>query len=232
MKKVLIVDPDDASVSVLKSAFITEGYEISHTGSGGEAIVLAISWQPEIVILDINLPDIDGKEVIRVLRKHSPAAIIAVSSRDFEAEKIATLDLGARDFVCKPIRFGELMARARAALRERVSFEPVSLVYQVGHLVIDAATRTVTLRGQHLRFTSKEFEVLHILASANGRVVAQRQLIELVWGTGNPDSVQYLRVFIGRLRAKIEDDPAQPKLLITERGVGYRLIPGGPVHTE
>jgi two-component system, OmpR family, KDP operon response regulator KdpE len=232
MKKVLIVDPDDASVKVLKNAFVAEGYEISHTGSGGEAIALAISWQPELVILDINLSDIDGKEVIRVLRKHSSVAIIAVSSRDFEAEKIATLDLGARDFVCKPVKFGELMARSRVALRERVSFEPVSLIYQVGCLVIDAATRTVTLKGQHLRFTSKEFEVLHILASANGRVVTQRQLIEMVWGPANPDSVQYLRVFIGRLRAKIEDDPAQPKLLVTERGVGYRLIPSGPVHSE
>lgn len=232
MKKVLVVDPDPGSTRLLREALVAEGYETAHTASGGEAIVLAISWQPELVILDLSLPDIEGREVIRVLRKHSPVAIIAMSSRDHEAEKVATLDQGANDFVCKPIKFGELMARTRAVLRARVSFEPVTLVYQVGHLVLDAATRSVTLRGQQLRFTSKEFEVLHILASANGRVVTQRQLIELVWGPASPDSIQYLRVFIGRLRRKIEDNPAEPSILVTERGVGYRLVPGGPVHSE
>jgi len=231
-KRVLIVDAEQASVKILREALIAEGYETAQTSSGGEAIVLAISWQPTLIMLDINLPDIDGREVIRVLRKHSPVAIIALSAHDHESEKIATLDLGANDFICKPIRIGELLARARAALRTRINFEPVTLVYQAGHLTIDAATRTVTLRGQTLRFTSKEFEVLHILASANGRVVTQRQLIELVWGPASADSVQYLRVFIGRLRRKIEDNPDDPKLLVTERGVGYRLILGGPVHSE
>jgi len=231
-RKVLIVDPDQTAAHQLRDALAAEGYEIAQTGSGGEAIVLAVSWQPTLVLMEMSLPDIDGLEVIRVLRKHSTVAIIALSARDNEAEKIATLDRGANDFVCKPVKFGELMARARAALRTRVAAEPVTLVYQVGHLTIDAATRTVTLRGQTLRFTSKEFEVLHILASANGRVVSQRQLIELVWGAASADSVQYLRVFIGRLRNKIEDDPANPKLLVTERGVGYRLVPGGPVHEE
>ncbi|HMK90448.1 MAG TPA: response regulator transcription factor [Methylocystis sp.] len=231
-RRVLIVDTDQASAALLKSGFVAEGFEIAHTVSGGEAIVLAVSWQPTLVLLDVSLPDIDGLEVIRVLRKHSTVAIIALSARDHETEKIAALDRGANDFVCKPIKLGELLARARAALRTRVNVEPVTLVYQVGHLTIDAATRTVTLRGQTLRFTTKEFEVLHILASANGRVVTQRQLIELVWGAASADSVQYLRVFIGRLRAKIEDDPANPQILVTERGVGYRLVPGGPVHAE
>ena len=230
--RVLIVDGDHAAANHLRDAFIADGYEVALSPTGGEAIVLAISWRPTLVVMDVSLPDIDGLEVIRVLRKHSSVAIIALSARDSELEKIATLDRGANDFVCKPPKLGELMARSRAALRTRVTSEPVTLVYQAGHLTIDAATRTVTLRGQALRFTSKEFEVLHILASANGRVVAQRQLIELVWGAASADSVQYLRVFIGRLRAKIEDDPANPQLLVTERGVGYRLVPGGPVHME
>ncbi len=231
-KKVLIVDLEQATIRLLRDALAAEGFEIAQTGSGGEALVLAVSWRPTLIVLDVNLPDIDGREVIRVLRKHSPVAIIALSARDEELEKIATLDLGANDFMCKPVRLGEFMARARAALRSRVNFEPVTLVYQAGHLTIDAATRTVTLRGQSLRFTSKEFEVLHILATANGRVVTQRQLIELVWGPASADSVQYLRVFIGRLRRKIEDNPDEPKILVTERGVGYRLVPGGPVHSE
>ncbi|MFY9655161.1 MAG: response regulator transcription factor [Methylocystis sp.] len=231
-KKVLIVDADLESARRLRDAFVAEAYEAAHTTSGGEAIVLAISWQPSLILLDVGVQDIEGLEVIRILRKHSHVAIIALSSRDEESEKIGALDRGANDFVCKPLRLGELLARARAALRYRAPSEPVTLVYQVGHLTIDAATRTVTLRGQALRFTSKEFEVLHILASANGRVVGQRQLIELVWGAASADSIQYLRVFIGRLRAKIEDDPANPQILVTERGVGYRLVPGGPVHVE
>ena len=119
------------------------------------------------------------------------------------------------------------MARVRAALRTRMSFEPVTAVYQAGHLTIDAATRTVTLRDQSLRLTSKEFEILHILATVKGRVVTQRQLLEMVWGSVSAKNVQYLRVFIGRLRAKIEDNPANPRLLVTERGIGYRLILGG-----
>ena len=212
---------------------MAEAYEAAHTTSGGEAIVLAISWQPSLILLDVGVQDIEGLEVIRILRKHSHVAIIALSSRDEESEKIGALDRGANDFVCKPLRLGELLARARAALRYRAPSEPVTLVYQVGHLTIDAATRTVTLRGQALRFTSKEFEVLHIFGQRQRpRRSGQRQLIELVWGAASADSIQYLRVFIGRLRAKIEDDPANPQILVTERGVGYRLVPGGPVHVE
>lgn len=225
--RVLLVDAEKASVSLLRDALVAEGYGIAHTDSGGEAIAHAVSWQPTLIILDISLPDIDGREVIRVLRKHSSVAIIALSSRDRESEMIATLDLGVDDFVCKPIKLGELMARVRAALRTRLSFEPVTSIYNAGHLTIDAATRTVTLRDQSLRLTSTEFEILHILATVKGRVVKQRQLLEMVWGSVSAKNVQYLRVFIGRLRAKIEDNPAKPRLLVTERGVGYRLILGG-----
>ena len=225
--KVLLVDAEQASGSLLLDALIAEGYGIAYTDSGGDALVRAVSWQPTLIILDISLPDIDGRAVIRLLRKHLSVAIIALSSRDREPEKIATLDLGADDFVCKPIKLGELMARVRAALRTRMSFEPVTAVYQAGHLTIDAATRTVTLRDQSLRLTSKEFEILHILATVKGRVVTQRQLLELVWGSVSATNLQYLRVFIGRLRAKIEDNPAKPRLLVTQRGVGYRLILGG-----
>jgi two-component system, OmpR family, KDP operon response regulator KdpE len=231
-KKVLVADSDLGSAQELSDAFLAEGYEIAQTDSGSEAIVLTISWQPALVLLDLNMPDIDVLEVIRILRRHSNVAIIAMSARDQEAEKIAAFDRGANDFVCKPPKLGELLARARSILRTRVANEPVTLVYQVGDLTIDTATRTIMRRGQTLKFTSKEFQVLHVLASANGRVVSQRQLIELVWGASSADSVQYLRVFIGRLRAKIEDDPANPKVLVTERGLGYRLVPAGPVHYE
>jgi two-component system KDP operon response regulator KdpE len=228
--KVLLVDAEQASGSLLLDALIAEGYGIAYTDSGGDALVRAVSWQPTLIILDISLPDIDGRAVIRLLRKHLSVAIIALSSRDRETEKIATLDLGADDFVCKPIKLGELMARVRATLRARMSIEPVTDVYHAGHLTIDAATRIVTLRDQSLRLTSKEFEILHILATVKGRVVTQRQLLELVWGSVSATNLQYLRVFIGRLRAKIEGNPANPRLLVTERGVGYRLILGGLRH--
>ena len=221
--RVLIVDAEQTSAKLLRDAFVAEGYEIAQTASGAEAIILAISWRPTMLILDINLPDIDGREVIRILRKHSAVGIIALSVRDLESEKIAALDLGANDFVCKPAKLGELMARVRAALRVLASVEPPALVYEAGRLTIDAATHTVTLRGQPLRFTSKEFDILHILAAANGRVVAQRHLLETIWGSVSALNLQHLRVFIGRLRKKIEVDPEEPKLLMTERGVGYRL---------
>lgn len=232
VKKVLIADADVDAVQQLRDAFVADGYEIAQSDSGGEAIVLTVSWQPALVLLDLDMPDIDALDVIRVIRKHSGVAIIAMSSRDHESEKIAAFDRGASDFVCKPVKLGELLARARSILRTRVAVDPVTLVYQVGDLTIDTATRMIKRRGQTLKFTSKEFQVLHVLASANGRIVSQRQLIELVWGVSSADGVQYLRVFIGRLRAKIEDDPANPKLLLTERGLGYRLAPGGPVHFE
>jgi two-component system KDP operon response regulator KdpE len=228
--KVLLVDAEQASGSLLLDALIAEGYEIAYTDSGGDALVRAVSWQPTLIILDISLPDIDGREVIRLLRKHLSVGIIALSSRDRESEKIATLDLGADDFVCKPIKLGELMARVRAALRTRMSFEPVTEVYHAGHLTVDAATRTVTLRDQSLRLTTKEFEILHSLAAVKGRVVTQRQLLEMVWGSVSAKNLQYHRVFIGRLREKIEDNPAKPTLLVTERGVGYRLIPSERLH--
>jgi len=228
--KVLLVDAEQASGSLLLDALIAEGYGIAYTDSGGDALVRAVSWQPTLIILDISLPDIDGREVIRILRKHSCVTIIALSSRDREPEKIATLDLGADYFVCKPIKLGEMMARVRAALRTRMSFEPVTDIYHAEHLTIDAAMRTVTLRDQSLRLTTKEFDILHILAAANGRAVTQRQLLEMIWGAVNKHNVQRLRVFIGQLRTKIDVDPDEPKLLMTERGVGYRLIPGDRLH--
>lgn len=222
--RVLIADAEELSGRLLTDALIAEGYDVVHTDSGGEAILHAVSWQPNLIILDISLPDIDGHEVIRVLRKRSPVAIIALSSRDRESEKITTLDLGADHFVCKPIKLGELKARARAALRKRADFETVNVVYLAGHLTIDAATRTVMVRDQSLRLTSVEFEILHILASMKGCLVTQRQLLETMWGAVSAKNLQYLRIFIGRLRAKIEANPAKPKLLLTERGLGYRLI--------
>jgi len=228
--RVLLVDAEKASVSLLRDALIAEGYGIAHADPGGEAIAQAVSWQPTLIILDMSLPDIDGREVIRVLRKHSSVAIIALSSRESESEMIATLDLGVDDFVCKPIKLGEFLARVRVALRTRLGFEAVTDVYHAGHLTIDAATRIVTLRDQSLRLTSKEFEILHILATVKGRVVTQRQLLEMVWESVSARNLQYLRVFIGRLREKIEDNPAKPTLLVTERGVGYRLIPGERLH--
>jgi two-component system KDP operon response regulator KdpE len=231
-KRLLIVDADQKSAKLLCDELFAEGYETAQAACGAEAITLAIPWQPALIILDTSLPDFNGGELIRVLREQSPAAIIAISDRDQESEKIAALDLGANDFICKPIKLGELAARLRSALRTHVSFvPPVSHVYKVGHLAIDGASRTATMRGQVLRLTFKEFQVLHILAAANGRVVTQDRLIQLVWSPKSADSHQYLRAFIARLRRKIENNPAKPKLLLTDHGVGFRLVPGRRVDT-
>lgn len=227
-KRVLIVDADQNSAKQLGDALFAEGYETAQTASGAEAMTLAIPWQPALIILNTSLPDIDGGELIRVLCAHSTASIIAISDRDQESEQIAALDLGASDFICKPIKVGELAARVRATLKRHVNLVlPPTLIYKVGHLTIDGASRTATLRRKTLQLTFKEFQVLHFLAAANGHVVPHNRLIELVWSPQSPDRHQHLRALIVRLRRKIEDDAAKPKLLLTKVGIGFRLVPRG-----
>jgi len=226
--RLLVVDADQNFAKQLCDALFAEGYQTAHTASGAEAITLAIPWQPALIVLNTSLPDINGGELIRVLRGHSTASIIAISDRDQESEQIAALDLGASDFICKPIKIGELAARMRATLKRHVNLiPPPTLIYKVGHLTIDGASRTATLRRQTLQLTFKEFQVLHFLAAANGHVVPHSRLIELVWSPKGPDRHQHLRALIVRLRRKIEDDPAKPKLLLTKIGIGFRLVPWG-----
>jgi two-component system KDP operon response regulator KdpE len=219
---ILIVDDEPQIQRFLGHALAASGYETVHAATGGEGLRIAASHDPAAVIVDLGLPDLNGKVVIERLRAVSEVPIIVLSAHDQEMEKIMALDLGANDFVAKPFGIGELLARLRASLRVvRKGAETERIVR--GDLVIDLAGHAVTLAGVAVGLTPKEFDLLVALARAPGRVMTHRQLLQQVWGPAHVDDVPYLRVFVGQLRQKIEADPAHPVLVLTEPGVGYRF---------
>jgi two-component system KDP operon response regulator KdpE len=177
----------------------------------------------DVLILDLGLPDIDGKEVIRRVREWSEAPIIVLSARDLESEKIAALDLGADDFVNKPVGVGELLARIRASLRGRDRRFAAQAHFRFGDLDLDFALRRVLIQGEEVKLTPREYDLLRTLARHAGRVVTHRQVITAVWGAGAQVDAQFVRVLVAQLRQKLEAEPSQPRILLTEPGVGYRL---------
>ena len=179
---------------------------------------------PDAVILDLGLPDMDGQEVLQKARAFYDGPIIILSARDREVEKIDALDNGADDYVEKPFGVGELLARLRAALRHRLMRDRGEPLIRAGNIQIDLVRRMVSLRGEPVKLSPREYDLLAALAEGNGRVLTHRQLLTAVWGPANAEDVQYLRVFVGHLRQKLEADPATPKHLITEPGVGYRFV--------
>lgn len=221
--RILVVDDEPAIMRFLKPALEADGYEVSTAASVDEAVRRIARAVPEIVVLDLGLPDGDGKDVIRVVRQWSDVPIVVLSARDREAEKIEALDLGADDYVNKPFGVGELMARLRAALRHRGQARNEAEVLEVGDLEIDTARHRVTRKEAEVKLTPREFELLVLLARHAGKVMTHRQLLTAVWGAAHVEDTQYLRVYIGQLRQKIEDDPDEPKIILTELGIGYRL---------
>jgi len=221
--RVLIVDDEPQIQHFLKVALGTAGYHLIPTDHGAGAIRLAATMAPDVIILDLGLPDMDGKEVLRAIRAFSKAPIIVLSARDREAEKIAALDLGADDYVEKPFSIGELMARLRTAIRHAAAGARELTRLTIGDLAVDLEKRRVTRSGEPIRLTPKEYDLLAVLASHAGRVVTHRQILAAVWGPAHVDDTQYLRVFIGQLRAKIEPDPDNPTMILTEPSVGYRF---------
>ncbi len=211
---------------VLKPALKAAGYDVRAAETGAEALKAIALSAPDVVILDLGLPDMDGKDVITELRSWSRTPIIVLSARDRETEKIAALDLGADDYVEKPFGIGELIARIRAALRHKAQDAGEILKVEVDGLMIDTARRLVTKNGEPLRLTPTEYDLLAILARHAGRVVTHRQLLGAVWGPAHVEDMQYLRVFIGQLRAKIEADPTNPRIIQTEPSIGYRFVGG------
>ncbi len=177
----------------------------------------------DVILLDLGLPDMDGKEVIRRLREWTEVPILVLSARDLEGEKIAALDLGADDFINKPFGIGELLARVRAALRGRERRFAASAVFRCDDLEINFATRRVTLDGMEIRLTPREYDLIRTLARHAGRVVTHKQLIAAVWGPASDVEAQFVRVLVGQVRQKLEADSAAPQLLLTEPGIGYRL---------
>lgn len=225
--RVLVVDDEPAILKFLKPALEANAYEVRSAGTAIEAIRSIASDAPDIVVLDLGLPDIDGKDVIRRVREWSDVPIVVLSARDREAEKIEALDLGADDFINKPFGVGELLARMRAALRHRLQRRAEEPVLKVATLEIDHVRRRVKKDGEELKLTPKEFELLSFLARHAGKVVTHRQILSAVWGAAHVEDTQYLRVYVGHLRQKIEDRPDDPSVIVTEPGVGYRVAAEG-----
>ncbi|MDR3373378.1 MAG: response regulator [Ancalomicrobiaceae bacterium] len=224
--RVLVVDDEAPIQRFLRPALVASGYEVLQAETGRQALHLIATSAPDIVVLDLGLPDMDGKEVLAEARRFSEVPIIILSARDREAEKIAALDLGADDYVEKPFGIGEFMARLRTALRHRVKGGEEITRFEIGGLVVDLDRRLVSRDGKAVKLTPKEYDLLAILVRHAGRVVTHRQILSQVWGPAHAEDTQYLRVFVGQLRAKIESAPEAPKLVLTEPGVGYRLWAG------
>jgi two-component system, OmpR family, KDP operon response regulator KdpE len=220
--RILIVDDEPAIRRFLRASLRAQGYVVSELDSGSPAIDTARRGGTDLILLDLGLPDIDGLDVIRQIRAQGSAVpIVVLSSRDAETAKVEALDLGADDFVTKPFGIDELLARVRAALRHRLQTQGEAPVFRAGDLKMDLVRRIVTVRGQEVKFSPREYEVLRLLARNAGKVVTHRMLLREVWG-GESD-VQYLRIYIRALRQKIEADPERPVHIVTETGVGYRL---------
>lgn len=222
--RILVVDDEPQIHRFLNPALDAAGYEPARADNGAEALRDIARRPPDAVVLDLGLPDMDGKRVLIEARAFYSGPIIILSARDRELEKIEALDNGANDYVEKPFGVGELLARLRVALRERgPRSEPLKTV-QAGDLIIDFDRHLVTRAGAPVRLSPKEFEVLTALAEGGGRVITHKALLLAVWGAAHAEDTQYLRVFIGQLRAKLEAAPSAPTLIVTEPGVGYRFV--------
>ena len=219
--RVLVVDDEPAVRRFLRSSLQTRGYQISEAQTGEEAISSVAASRPDIILLDIGLPDLSGVEVTRVLREWCSIPIIMLSVRDQEQDKVAALDAGADDYLTKPFGLNELLARLRASLR-RVQQNPDEPVLSSGPLRIDLASRQVSLDGSPVQLTPTEYDILRVLARQSGKVLTHKHLMREVWGHVDHD-LHTLRVNVSNLRRKIEPDPGRPQFLITEPGVGYRF---------
>lgn len=219
--KILIVDDEIQIRRLLEITLSANGYKVIEASGGKECITLAASYNPDLIILDLGLPDAEGLDILVQLREWYSNPILILSVRDAEEDIICALDKGANDYLTKPFRTGELLARIRAATR-RVNDKP-NATLSFGNLIIDIYKHIVSKNNQVVKLTSTEFSLLTLLAKNEGRVLTHTFILKEIWGYGYVDQSQYLRVFIAQLRKKIEDNPSQPKYLITESGIGYRF---------
>lgn len=224
--RILIVDDEQQIRRFLRISLASQGYAVLEAENGEQALAMVYTQAPDVVLLDLGLPDMDGHEVLQGIREHSTVPVIVVSVRDREEEKVFSLDNGANDYVTKPFGIQELLARIRAVLRlaQKARGEQTSSYYVSQGLAIDLELRRVTLQQDDVHLTRKEFAVLARLCRYAGRVVTQTQLLKEIWGPTHVDDTHYLRIVISRLRQKLGDDPQTPSLLQTEAGVGYRLL--------
>ena len=222
---VLLVDDEPGIISALRTALTAAGYSVSIARNGTEAIALALNPENDVILLDLGLPDMDGKDVIMAVRHRTTVPIIVLSARHQEYEKIASLDCGANDYIDKPFALGELLARIRAALRlrKRDAAEAAPATLHIGPLFIDHGLRKVSLDGQAVHLSPKEYSLLVALAENAGRVVTHRRLLAAGWGRADTDP-QYLRTYMGMLRQKLIGETGRADLIHNEPGVGYRLV--------
>ena len=222
--RILVIDDEPQMHRFLGPALTAAGFEPIRADTGAEGLKAIAASAPDAVVLDLGLPDMDGKDLLRAARAFYDGPVLVLSAREREAEKIATLDLGADDYVQKPFGVGELLARLRVALRhrlERVGAEPV---VHAGDLEIDLVKRLVSRAEETVRLTPKEYELLARLVEGDGKVLTHRQLLVAIWGPAHADDLPYLRVLVGQLRQKLEPEPAAPRHILTEPGVGYRFM--------
>lgn len=220
--RVLVVDDEPDIVTVLQTTLKAAGYEVTTAATGAEAVRVAACSAPEVILLDLGLPDMDGKTVIQSLRSWTETPVLVLSARHDQDERIAALDLGADDYVTKPFHMGELQARLRTALRHAGRRSGAPSQFAARGLQIDFKRRLVKVHGRHVRLTKKEFDLLSCLARQAGQVVTQKQLLAAGWGQDVTDT-QFLRVYIGQLRQKLEPEAGDSNLILTESGIGYRL---------
>ena len=224
LPRVLVVEDEAPMRRVLRATLTSHGYDVVEAATAAEALAHATAYAPEVIVLDLGLPDADGLDVCARIREWSVTPILVLSARGQESDKIGALDAGADDYLVKPFSAGELLARIRVALRHaaRVNDAPEP-VLTLGDLVIDLARRVVLRAGAEVHLTPIEYKLLAVLARHAGKIVTHRQLLREVWGPGSVEQTHYLRIYMGQLRHKLEATPARPRHLTTETGVGYRL---------
>ncbi|WP_378956514.1 response regulator [Pelosinus sp. sgz500959] len=221
--RILVIDDESQIRKLLSVSLKAYGFIIDEATSGQDGINRAAFFKPDLMIVDLGLPDRDGKEIVREIREWSSAPIIILTARDQEKEKIDALDAGADDYITKPFSMGELMARIRVCVRRMTAGESESSL-NCGGLSIDLIKRHVTVDGHEVKLTPTEYEIIKLLAQHAGRVLTHKQLLKAVWGNSYNDDTHYVRIYVGQLRRKIEKDPTQPQYIITESGIGYRLM--------
>lgn len=228
MARILVIDPDPQIRRFLAVSLMAGGHKVVGVESAAEGIAVGRGRKVDLVILDLDLPDLDGQEVISTIREGGTVPIIVLSARNEEGQKVEALDRGANDFVAKPFGIGELLARVRAALRPKAGGTKPDVVV-AGAVRIDLHRRTVTRNGQPVHLTKREYELLKVLASSPDHVLPHQRLARLAWGARGTDDVAKLRVYIQQLRQKLEAAPSAPHIIVTEAGIGYRLRSGGDV---
>jgi two-component system KDP operon response regulator KdpE len=220
--KILVIDDEVQIRRLLEITLSSVGYKIAEAGTGKDGLIAAATHHPSLIILDLGLPDIEGITLLKKVREWYEKPVIILSVRNSEEDIVQALDNGANDYLTKPFRTGELLARIRVALRlNQGTDDTPELTF--GSLTIDLVNHVARKKGEILKLTSTEFSLLALLAKNSGRVLTHQSILKEIWGFGYVDQTQYLRVFVAQLRKKIEDDPAKPKLLITESGIGYRF---------